>query len=41
MNDYNRLAKPDKQDILEKLSVLVTFNRYYQPFDDDHSAEKL
>ncbi len=37
----NRLAKPDKQDILEKLSAPVTFDPAYQPFGDGHSAEKI
>lgn len=37
----NRLAKPDKADILEKLSLPVTFDPAYQPFGDGHSAEKI
>ena len=37
----NRLVKPDKADILEKLSESVTFDPAYQPFGDGHSAEKI
>lgn len=37
----NQLAKPDKADILAKLSVPVTFDPAYQPFGDGHSAEKI
>ena len=37
----NRLAKPDKADILEKLSAPVVFDPEYQPFGDGHSAEKI
>lgn len=37
----NRLAKPEKDDILEKLSQKVDFDRAYQPFGDGHSAEKI
>lgn len=37
----NQLAKPDKADILEKLSASVTFDPAYQPFGDGHSAEKI
>ena len=37
----NRLAKPDRQDILEKLNVPVAFDAAYQPFGDGHSAEKI
>ena len=37
----NRLAKPDKADILAKLSAPVTFDPAYQPFGDGHSAEKI
>lgn len=37
----NLLAKPDKTDILEKLSATVTFDPAYQPFGDGHSAEKI
>ena len=41
VNHYNQLAKPDKADILEKLSVPVSFDPAYQPFGDGHSAEKI
>lgn len=37
----NRLAKPDRQDILEKLNAHVVFDPDYQPFGDGHSAEKI
>ena len=37
----NQLAKPDRGDILEKLSRTVTFNPNYQPFGDGHAAEKI
>lgn len=40
-NGCNRLAKPGKADILEKLSAPVTFDPAYQPFGDGHSAEKI
>ena len=40
-NHCNQLAKPDKADILEKLSMPVTFDSSYQPFGDGHSAEKI
>ena len=35
------MAKPDKNDILAKLSVPVIFDPAYQPFGDGHSAEKI
>ena len=37
----NILAKPNKKDILEKLSRNVAFNSEYRPFGDGHSAEKI
>ena len=37
----NQLAKPDKEDILAKLSASVWFDPAYQPFGDGHSAEKI
>lgn len=40
-NGCNRLAKPDKVDILSKLSQPVTFDADYRPFGDGHSAEKI
>ena len=41
VNHCNQMAKPDKVDILTKLSLPVTFNPDYQPFGDGHSAEKI
>lgn len=41
VNDCNRLAKPDKADILSKLSAEVAFDPAYRPFGDGHSAEKI
>lgn len=40
-DNCNQLAKPDKADILAKLSVRVTFDPDYQPFGDGYSAEKI
>ena len=40
-DNCNQLAKPDKQDILNKLSAPVKFDESYQPFGDGHSAEKI
>ena len=40
-DNCNQLAKPDKADILAKLSVPITFDPAYQPFGDGHSAEKI
>lgn len=37
----NRLAKPDKSDILGKLSAPVSFDPAYRPFGDGHSGEKI
>lgn len=37
----NRLAKPDREDILEKLNAEVSFDARYQPFGDGHSAERI
>ena len=37
----NILAKPEKEDILAKLSRNVVFDPDYQPFGDGHSAEKI
>ena len=37
----NQLAKPDKADILEKLSQPVQFRADYQPFGDGHDADKI
>ena len=40
-NNCNQLAKPEKNDILAKLSCHVVFDPDYQPFGDGHSAEKI
>lgn len=40
-NGCNRLAKPDRADILEKLGAEVSFDPDYRPFGDGHSAEKI
>lgn len=40
-NNNNQLAKPIKADILEKLSKEITFDKYYKPFGDGYSAEKI
>ena len=40
-NNCNQLAKPEKNDILAKLSCHVAFDPDYQPFGDGHSAEKI
>lgn len=40
-NGCNVLAKPNKEDILTKLSREVIFDPAYQPFGDGHSAEKI
>lgn len=37
----NILAKPEKEDILAKLSREVVFDPAYQPFGDGHSAQKI
>lgn len=41
VNGCNQLAKPEKDDILSKLSTSVTFDPAYQPFGDGHSAERI
>lgn len=40
-NHCNQLSRPNKQDILDKLSATVTFNSNYHPFGDGHSAKKI
>ncbi len=40
VNNCNQLAKPDKTDILQKLSANITFPSAC-PFGDGHSAEKI
>ena len=37
----NQLARPDKADILRKLSAQVVFDPEYQPFGDGYSEEKI
>jgi len=37
----NVLAKPEKDDILQKLNRSITFDPAYRPFGDGHSAEKI
>ena len=41
VDNRNQLAKPNHQDILEKLKTKQTVNNDYQPFGDGHSAEKI
>jgi UDP-N-acetylglucosamine 2-epimerase len=41
VGNQNQLAKPDKQDILGKLSAEVNKNPEYKPFGDGKSAEKI
>lgn len=41
VNHCNQLAKPDKKDILTKLSREIVFDSTYQPFGDGNSAEKI
>ena len=40
-NNCNQLAKPNKEDILQKINAPITFDQDYQPFGDGHSAEKI
>lgn len=40
-DNCNQLAKPDLDDILEKLGAEILFDPAYQPFGDGHSAEKI
>lgn len=40
-NGCNQLAKPDRQDILNKLSAEIRFDPAYRPFGQGHSAEKI
>lgn len=37
----NQLAKPDREDILDKLNTEVRFDPAYKPFGDGHAAEKI
>lgn len=41
VGNRNQLAKPDKEDILEKLSAKQHIDPAYQPFGDGHTAEKI
>lgn len=41
INNCNQLAKPDKEEILEKLAVNVVFDDDYTPFGDAKSAIKI
>ena len=41
VGNRNQLAKPDKEDILQKLSAEQTVDPDYQPFGDGHAAEKI
>ena len=41
INRCNQLAKPNRDDILDKLSNPADFYPNYQPFGDGHSAEKI
>lgn len=41
VNCCNQLAKPEKVDIISKLSAQTQFEPAYQPFGDGHSAEKI
>lgn len=41
INDRNVLCKPDKQEILNKLSEMQNIDTGYQPFGDGYSANKI
>lgn len=41
VDNRNQLAKPDRRDILEKLSREQHVDPGYQPFGDGHAAEKM
>ena len=41
VNNRNQLAKPEENDILEKLSAVQTVDVSYQPFGDGHAGEKI
>lgn len=40
-DNCNQLAKPIRQDILDKLNAIVRFDSTYEPFGDGESAEKI
>ena len=37
----NQLARPERSDILEKISAHVVFDPEYRPFGDGRSAQKI
>ena len=39
IGNCNQLAKPDKEDILHKLSMMPSFDDDYRPFGNGHSSE--
>lgn len=41
IDNYNQLSKPNKDEILSKLSKKITFNKNYQPFGDGKSSDKI
>ncbi|MEE1280405.1 MAG: UDP-N-acetylglucosamine 2-epimerase (non-hydrolyzing) [Oscillospiraceae bacterium] len=41
IGNRNQLAKPDREDILNKLSKEQVIDSSYQPFGDGHAAEKV
>lgn len=41
VDSCNQLSKPDKEEILGKLSISPKFNPKYMPFGDGHSAERI
>lgn len=41
VGNRNQLAKPEKNDVLKKLSEGQTVDSAYQPFGDGHAAEKM
>ena len=41
VDNRNQLARPDKNDILKKLSAEQRIDPAYQPFGDGHAAEKI
>lgn len=41
VGNRNQLAKAERNDILQKLSVQQTVDPNYQPFGDGHAAEKI
>ena len=41
VDNRNQLARPDRNDILKKLSAEQHIDPAYQPFGDGHAAEKI